>query len=107
MVAETGAGPLALARAQRAQAARILVETTDLPMCDVAYAAGFSSTRQFNDSGTWARPWPAAGACSTWTPTLRPCSTSWARTRPCCPPCAEPRAGVSPVVPMRPRWRCA
>lgn len=45
---ELGAGPLALARAQRAQTARILVETTDLPMGDIAFAAGFSSIRQFN-----------------------------------------------------------
>jgi AraC family transcriptional regulator of adaptative response / DNA-3-methyladenine glycosylase II len=41
---------LALARAQRAQAARVLIETTDLPMADVAFAAGFASIRQFNDS---------------------------------------------------------
>jgi AraC family transcriptional regulator, regulatory protein of adaptative response / DNA-3-methyladenine glycosylase II len=46
--AEVGAGPLALARAQRARTARILVETTALPMGDVAFAAGFSSIRQFN-----------------------------------------------------------
>ena len=48
--AEVGAGPLALARAQRAQTARVLIETTDLPFGDVAFAAGFSSIRQFNDS---------------------------------------------------------
>ena len=48
--AEVGAGPLALARAQRAQAARVLIETTQLPLGDVAFAAGFSSIRQFNDS---------------------------------------------------------
>ena len=45
-----GAGPLALARAQRAQGARILLETTDLPMAPLALAAGFSSVRQFNDT---------------------------------------------------------
>lgn len=50
LVAEVGAGPLALARAQRAQTARILLETTDLPATDVAFAAGFSSVRQFNDT---------------------------------------------------------
>ncbi|HEX3588661.1 MAG TPA: AlkA N-terminal domain-containing protein [Pseudonocardiaceae bacterium] len=50
LLAEVGAGPLALARAQRAQTARILLETTDLPMSDVAYGAGFSSVRQFNDT---------------------------------------------------------
>jgi AraC family transcriptional regulator of adaptative response / DNA-3-methyladenine glycosylase II len=48
--AEVGAGPLALARAQRAQTARILIETTDLPFADVAFAAGFASIRQFNDT---------------------------------------------------------
>ncbi|BBX45708.1 bifunctional regulatory protein/DNA repair enzyme AlkA [Mycobacterium cookii] len=48
--AETGAGPLALARAQRAQTARVLIETTVLPFGDIAYAAGFSSIRQFNDT---------------------------------------------------------
>jgi AraC family transcriptional regulator of adaptative response / DNA-3-methyladenine glycosylase II len=47
---ELGAGPLALARAQRAQTARILIETTDLSMTDIAYAAGFGSVRQFNDT---------------------------------------------------------
>ncbi len=46
--AELGAGPLALARAQRAQAARLLVEGTGLSMVDIAHAAGFSSTRSFN-----------------------------------------------------------
>ncbi len=50
LVAEVGAGPLALARAQRAQTARVLLETTDLPVTDVAFAAGFSSVRQFNDT---------------------------------------------------------
>jgi len=48
--AELGAGPLALARAQRAQTARLLIETTALPMGDVAFAAGFSSIRTFNDT---------------------------------------------------------
>lgn len=48
--AEVGANPLALARAQRTQTARVLIETTDLPFGDVAFAAGFSSIRQFNDT---------------------------------------------------------
>ncbi|MET8264398.1 DNA-3-methyladenine glycosylase 2 family protein [Micromonospora arida] len=48
--AEMGAGPLALARAQRAQTARILIETTDLAMAEIAFAAGFGSVRQFNDT---------------------------------------------------------
>lgn len=49
-LAELGAAPLALARARRAQTARVLVETTDLPMADVAFAAGFASIRSFNDT---------------------------------------------------------
>ncbi|MCB0949910.1 MAG: DNA-3-methyladenine glycosylase 2 family protein [Mycobacterium sp.] len=50
MQAEVGAAPLALARAQRTQMARVLIETTDMPFGDVAFAAGFSSIRQFNDT---------------------------------------------------------
>jgi AraC family transcriptional regulator of adaptative response / DNA-3-methyladenine glycosylase II len=50
LLAELGAGPLALARAQRAQTARLLIETTPLPMADIAFAAGFSSIRAFNDT---------------------------------------------------------
>jgi AraC family transcriptional regulator of adaptative response / DNA-3-methyladenine glycosylase II len=50
LLAEVGAGPLALARAGRAQTARILLETTGLPATDVAFAAGFASVRQFNDT---------------------------------------------------------
>ncbi|MEU6735924.1 AlkA N-terminal domain-containing protein [Streptomyces physcomitrii] len=48
--AELGAGPLALARSQRAQTARLLIETTTLPMAEVAFAAGFASIRTFNDT---------------------------------------------------------
>ena len=47
---ELGAPPLALARAQRAQTARVLLETTDVPVTDVAFTSGFSSVRQFNDT---------------------------------------------------------
>src|ERR1700724_107661 len=50
LLSELGAGPLAIARAQRAQSARVLIETTDLPFTDVAFAAGFESIRQFNDT---------------------------------------------------------
>lgn len=50
LLAELGAGPLALARAQRAQTARLLIETSSLPMGEVAFAAGFSSIRAFNDT---------------------------------------------------------
>lgn len=50
LVAELGAGPLALARAQRAHTARVLLQTTKLAATDVAFAAGFASVRQFNDT---------------------------------------------------------
>ncbi|WP_406313094.1 helix-turn-helix domain-containing protein [Streptosporangium sp. NBC_01639] len=50
LLTELGAGPLALARAQRSQTARLLIETSALPMGDVAFAAGFSSIRAFNDT---------------------------------------------------------
>jgi AraC family transcriptional regulator, regulatory protein of adaptative response / DNA-3-methyladenine glycosylase II len=48
LVAELGVGPLELARAQRAQTARTLLETTAAPITEVAFAAGFGSLRQFN-----------------------------------------------------------
>ncbi|WP_305081047.1 MULTISPECIES: DNA-3-methyladenine glycosylase 2 family protein [unclassified Nocardiopsis] len=50
LTTELGAGPLALARTERAQTARVLVETTDMPMADVAFASGFASVRQFNET---------------------------------------------------------
>ncbi|MFF5104288.1 AlkA N-terminal domain-containing protein [Streptomyces sp. NPDC000134] len=50
LLAELGAGPLALARAQRARTARLLIETTSLPMAEIAFAAGFASVRAFNDT---------------------------------------------------------
>lgn len=52
LAAELGAGPLALARAHRAHTARTLLVDTELPMADVAFAAGFGSIRQFNDTMT-------------------------------------------------------
>ncbi|MGH8969534.1 MAG: DNA-3-methyladenine glycosylase 2 family protein [Actinomycetes bacterium] len=50
LVAEVGAGAQALARSQRAQTARTLIETTDMPVTGIAFAAGFASVRQFNDT---------------------------------------------------------
>ncbi len=50
ITAEVGTGPLALARAQRCQSARTLLETTDLAVCEVAFAAGFASLRQCNET---------------------------------------------------------
>ncbi|HEU4392884.1 MAG TPA: AlkA N-terminal domain-containing protein [Solirubrobacterales bacterium] len=48
--ASVGAGPVALARAQRAQSARLLIESSEVPFAEVALAAGFGSVRQFNDT---------------------------------------------------------
>ncbi|GAA3377155.1 AlkA N-terminal domain-containing protein [Streptomyces sannanensis] len=48
LTAELGAGPLALARAQRAHTARVLLQTTTLPVTEIAFASGFASVRQFN-----------------------------------------------------------
>ncbi|HEV7629196.1 MAG TPA: AlkA N-terminal domain-containing protein [Streptomyces sp.] len=50
LTAELGAGPVALARAQRAHSARVLLQTTSLAVTEVAFAAGFASVRQFNDT---------------------------------------------------------
>ncbi|MFG2309814.1 bifunctional transcriptional activator/DNA repair enzyme AdaA [Streptomyces sp. NPDC048566] len=79
LTAEVGAGPVALARAQRAHTARVLLQTTGLPITQLAFAAGFASVRQFNDTiravyaatpselraaapGTGPRPEPASTA---------------------------------------------
>jgi AraC family transcriptional regulator of adaptative response / DNA-3-methyladenine glycosylase II len=43
-----GASPLAVAQTRRAHFARQLVETSDLPLAQVAFAAGFGSVRAFN-----------------------------------------------------------
>ena len=50
LIAEVGAGPLALARTRRAQTARLLIDETDLAMSTIAFTAGFTSLRQFNDT---------------------------------------------------------
>ncbi len=47
---QVGASPVALARAQRANTARLLIESTAMPFADAAFAAGFHSVRQFNDT---------------------------------------------------------
>lgn len=46
---ELGAGPLALARAHRAQTARALLTQTELKVSEIAFSAGFSSVRQCNE----------------------------------------------------------
>ncbi|WP_077801656.1 DNA-3-methyladenine glycosylase 2 family protein [Streptomyces sp. JHA26] len=50
LTGELGAGPVALARAQRAHTARVLLQTTGLPVTEIAFASGFASVRQFNDT---------------------------------------------------------
>jgi AraC family transcriptional regulator, regulatory protein of adaptative response / DNA-3-methyladenine glycosylase II len=50
LTAEVGAGPVALARAQRAQSARLLIESTEISFVEIALASGFGSVRQFNDT---------------------------------------------------------
>ncbi len=50
LVEDVGAPPLALARSQRAQTALVLIETTPLPFGEIAFAAGFASIRQFNET---------------------------------------------------------
>ncbi len=50
LVQELGAAPLPLARSRRAQTARVLIETTELPFTEIAFASGFASIRQFNDT---------------------------------------------------------
>lgn len=47
---ELGAGPLSLARAGRAQTARTLLVSTSMKFADIAFAAGFKSVRQFNET---------------------------------------------------------
>ena len=47
-VAELGVTPDGLARSRRAHFARRLLDDTDLPIADVAFAAGFGSVRQLH-----------------------------------------------------------
>jgi AraC family transcriptional regulator of adaptative response / DNA-3-methyladenine glycosylase II len=47
---ELGAGPIALARTQRAQTAKTLIAKTGLGLAEIAFAAGFGSVRQFNET---------------------------------------------------------
>jgi AraC family transcriptional regulator of adaptative response / DNA-3-methyladenine glycosylase II len=48
--AELGAGPIALARAQRGHTARVLLQTTSMQAAEIAFASGFASVRQFNET---------------------------------------------------------
>ncbi len=50
LVSEVGTGPNQLARTRRVLLARRLLDQTNLAVTDIAFAAGFTSIRQFNDS---------------------------------------------------------
>ncbi|SEO96012.1 DNA-3-methyladenine glycosylase II [Actinacidiphila rubida] len=50
LTSELGAGPIALARAQRGHTARVLLQTTSMQAAEVAFASGFASVRQFNET---------------------------------------------------------
>jgi AraC family transcriptional regulator of adaptative response / DNA-3-methyladenine glycosylase II len=45
-----GAAPIAVLRTQRLHLARQLIDETDLPMTEIAFAAGFNSIRRFNQA---------------------------------------------------------
>lgn len=80
LTAELGAGPIALARARRAQTARLLLQTTGLPVTEIAFAAAS----------------PPSGSSTT------PCARSTTAPRAGCAPrsrpagAAPPRPGASP-----------
>ena len=43
-----GASPVAIAQARRVHFAKTLLDSTDLPITEIAYSSGFSSVRRFN-----------------------------------------------------------
>ncbi|HEY3263274.1 MAG TPA: AlkA N-terminal domain-containing protein, partial [Pseudonocardiaceae bacterium] len=71
LLAELGAGPLALAEAYRAHTARMLLNLTDLPRADVAYAAGYAGLRQLDEALV-----PAFGVLPAMPATTRPGTVS-------------------------------
>jgi AraC family transcriptional regulator of adaptative response / DNA-3-methyladenine glycosylase II len=54
----TGASPSDIAATRRVQAAKRLIDQMTMPLCDIAFAAGFRSVRRFNDAfrATYGRP---------------------------------------------------
>jgi len=54
----TGATPSEVAATRRIQAAKRLIDGTQMPLAEIAFAAGFGSVRRFNDAflATYARP---------------------------------------------------
>jgi AraC family transcriptional regulator, regulatory protein of adaptative response / methylated-DNA-[protein]-cysteine methyltransferase len=57
-VRHVGAGPSAVASTRRIQAAKRLIDGSDLTLAEIAFAAGFGSVRQFNAAflQTYGRP---------------------------------------------------
>jgi AraC family transcriptional regulator of adaptative response / DNA-3-methyladenine glycosylase II len=49
-VQHVGAAPMVVAQTRRVQFAKRLIDETDLPMIEIALAAGFGSLRRFNDT---------------------------------------------------------
>jgi AraC family transcriptional regulator of adaptative response / DNA-3-methyladenine glycosylase II len=49
-VRHTGATPTEVAATRRAQKAKRLLDETQMPMSEIALAAGFRSVRRFNDA---------------------------------------------------------
>ena len=54
----TGATPSEVAATRRIQAAKRLIDGTQMPLAEIAFAAGFGSVRRFNDAfrATYSRP---------------------------------------------------
>ncbi len=75
LVTEVGAAPLALARARRAHTARMLLTSTRMPISDVAFAAGFASIRQFNDTLREVFDLDPSGLRAIGSPTTTPAGT--------------------------------
>ncbi len=92
LVAELGASPLALARSRRAQTARVLIETTALPFTEIAFAAGFASIRQFNDTVRRSSSAPAPDRAA-----RRPHHLDPARPVGRPPPAVHDGAGPTPI----------
>jgi len=57
-VRHTGAPPTQVAATRRVQKAKRLIDETEMPMSEIAFAAGFRSLRRFNDAfrETYGRP---------------------------------------------------
>jgi AraC family transcriptional regulator of adaptative response / DNA-3-methyladenine glycosylase II len=46
----TGASPSEVAASKRVQKAKRLIDKTDMPLAEIAFASGFGSVRRFNDA---------------------------------------------------------